>query len=247
MISMDEERSQVTKMLDELTEVLTVTRAQAKKKPQQNAQERMSFKDSWEEQRQVRDKAQSTRDHREATKIKKKKCCTLIQGLRCPESQVKDLSTLIQGLRCPESQVKDLSTLIQGLRCPESQVKDLSTLIQGLRCPESQVKDLSTLIQGLRCPESQVKDLSTLIQGLRCPESQVKDLSTLIQGLRCPESQVKDLSTLIQGLTEIILRRSHQRLDAYTLRKPGSHMSLGMADLAKDQSRTCNLKGEKDH
>ena len=35
MISMDEERSQVTKMLDELTEVLTVTRAQAKKKPQQ--------------------------------------------------------------------------------------------------------------------------------------------------------------------------------------------------------------------
>ena len=58
MISMDEERSQVTKMLDELTEVLTITRVQAKKKPQQNAQEKMSFQNSWEEQRQVRDQAQ---------------------------------------------------------------------------------------------------------------------------------------------------------------------------------------------
>ena len=52
------------------------------------------------------------------------------------------MSTLIQDLRCPESQVKDLSTLIQGLRCPESQVKDLSTLIQGLRCPESRSQRL---------------------------------------------------------------------------------------------------------
>ena len=70
MISMDEERSQVTKMLDELTEVLTITRAQAKKKPQQNAQEKMSFKNSWEEQRQVRDQAQGIIEQQQKKKEK---------------------------------------------------------------------------------------------------------------------------------------------------------------------------------
>ena len=58
MISMDEERSQVVEMLSGLTDVLTMTRAQAKKKPQENVQKEKSLKNSWEEQRQVRDQAQ---------------------------------------------------------------------------------------------------------------------------------------------------------------------------------------------
>ena len=49
MISMDEERRQVTEMLSGLTNVLTMARAQAKKKPQQEVQKEKSLKDSWEE------------------------------------------------------------------------------------------------------------------------------------------------------------------------------------------------------
>ena len=78
MISMDEERSQVTKMLDELTEVLTVTRAQAKKKPQQNAQEKMSSKDSLG--RAAASKGPSTRDHRKATEEKRKNAAYLYRA-----------------------------------------------------------------------------------------------------------------------------------------------------------------------
>ena len=70
MISMDEERSQVTKMLSGLTEVLSITRAQAKKRPQENIQEEMSLKNSWEEQRQVRDQAQGIIEKKQKKKEK---------------------------------------------------------------------------------------------------------------------------------------------------------------------------------
>ena len=68
----------MTKMLSGLTEVLTITRAQAKKKPQENTQEKMSLKNSWEEQRQVR--GPSTRNHRKATKEKRKNIAYLYRS-----------------------------------------------------------------------------------------------------------------------------------------------------------------------
>ena len=70
MISMDEERSQVTKMLGGLTEVLTTTRAQAKKRLQENIQKEMSLKNSWEEHRQVRDQAQGIIEKQQKKKQK---------------------------------------------------------------------------------------------------------------------------------------------------------------------------------
>ena len=155
MISMDEERSQVTKMLSGLTKVLTITRAQAKKRPQENIQKEMSLKNSWEEQRQVRDQAQGIIEKQQKKKEKAvpSKNPITYTGPEMPGEPSQRLEHTYTGPEMPGEPSQRLEHNYTGPEMPGEPSQRLSTIIQGLRCPESQVKDLSTIIQGLRCPE----------------------------------------------------------------------------------------------
>ena len=211
MISMDEERSQVTKMLSGLTKVLTIMRAQAKKRPQENIQEEMSPKNSWEEQRQKTDQAQGIIE-----KQQKKKGKLILQRLEHTYT----------GPEMPEEPSQRLEHTYTGPAMPGEPSQRLEHTYTGPEMPEEPSQRLEHTYTGPQMPGEPSQRLEHTYIGPEMPGEPSQRLEHTYTGPEMPGEPSQTLEHTYTG-SEVPGELSRKRLDHECMepRKPEKYRS----------------------